>query len=163
MNIELSTKEHRDLLDILHIAEVVLSGHRREKDLRSKQHLELIHKLYALAQGEGFERLIGYNERVNAYLPTAEFEESSLAHVALDEFGDHLFWDQLIGRLAARDAAQIAGGIERLNTLSESDRQALEGPIRQRYVQEFAANGVASLEVVERFGIGERTQVRTSD
>ena len=163
MNIELSTKEYRDLLDILHIADVVLSGHRREKDLRSKQHLELIHKLYALAQGEGLERLIGYNERVNAYLPTAEFEESSLAHVALDEFGDHLFWDQLIGRLAARDAAQIAGGTERLNTLSESDRQALEGPIRRRYVQEFATNGVASLEVVERFGIGEGPQLRTSD
>jgi hypothetical protein len=65
--------------------------------------------------------------------------------------------------LSARDAAQIAGGTERLNTLSESDREALEGPIRQRYVQEFATNGVAGLEVVERFGIGERTQVRTSD
>jgi len=88
MNIELSTKEYRDLLDILHIADVVLSGHRREKDKRRKQHLELIRKLYALAQDEeGLERLIGYNERVNAYIPTAEFEESSVAHVAIDEFG----------------------------------------------------------------------------
>jgi hypothetical protein len=86
-----------------------------------------------------------------------------VAHVAIDEFGDHLFWDQLIGRLSARDAAQVAGGIERLNTLSESDREALEGPIRQRYSQEFATHGVASLEVVERFGMGEGTQVRTSD
>jgi len=163
MHIELSTQEYRDLLDILHIADVVLSGHRREKDMRRKQHLELIRKLYALAPGEGLERLIGYNERVNAYIPTAEFEASSVAHVAIDEFGDHLFWDQLIGRLSARDAAQVAGGIERLNTLSESDREALEGPIRQRYAHEFATHGVASLEVVERFGMGEGPQVRTSD
>ena len=163
MNIEISSKEYRDLLDILHIADVVLSGHRREKDMRSKQHLELIHKLYALAQGEGLERLIGYNERVNAHIPTAEFEESSLAHVAIDEFGDHLFWDQLIGRLSVRDAAQITGGIERLNALSESERQALEGPIRQRYVQEFATNGVAGLEIVAQFGIGDQMQVKTSD
>jgi hypothetical protein len=28
MNIEISPKEYRDLLDILHIADVVMSGHR---------------------------------------------------------------------------------------------------------------------------------------
>jgi hypothetical protein len=163
MKIEISTKEYRDLLDILHIADVVLSGHRREKDMRSKQHLEFIRKLYALAQGEGLERLIGYNEHVNAYIPTAEFEQSSLAHVAIDEFGEHLFWDQLIDRLSVRDAAQIAGGLERLNAMNERDRQVLEEPIRQRYVHEFSTKGVASLEIVERFSVGGAAQVRTSD
>ncbi len=34
MNIEISAKEYRDLLDILHIADVVMSGHRREEDKR---------------------------------------------------------------------------------------------------------------------------------
>ena len=163
MNIELSTKEYRDLLDILHIADVIFTGHRREEDLRSRQHRALIQKLYSLAQKEGLERLINRNESAKAYLPTAEFEKTSLAHAAIDEFGEHLFWDRLIDRLSARDAAQIAGGPGRLNALNDSDRQALEGPIRQRYVQEFSTNGVASLEVVERLGTAEGTQVRTSD
>jgi hypothetical protein len=163
MNIDISTNECRDLLDILYIADVVMSGHRRENIMRSKQHRALIQKLYALARDEGLDRLIGYNERANAYIPTAEFEESSLAHDVIDEFVDHLFWDQLIHRLSMRDAVQIAGGIDRLNALSDSDRQALEGPIRQRYIQEFATNGVASLEIVERFSIGAGTQVKTSD
>jgi hypothetical protein len=163
MKIELSPKEYRDLLDILHIADVILSGHRREKDLRSRPHRLLIQKLYALAPGEGLERLIGRNETANRYIPTQEFEENSVSHVLIDEFGDHLFWDQLINRLSLRDAAQVAGGLDRLNAMSESDRQELEGPIRQRYVQEFTTNGVVSLEIVERFSLGVGKQIRTSD
>jgi hypothetical protein len=163
MNIEISMKEYRDLLDILHIADVVLSGHRREEDMRSARHRALIQKLYALARGEGLDRLISYNESVQTYTLTAEFEESSLAHVLIDEFGDHLFWDELINRLSIRDAAQIAGGIERLNAVSDSDRQTVEGPIRQQYIEEFSKNGVANLAVIERFGTVGGIPVKTSD
>jgi hypothetical protein len=163
MNIEISTKEYRDLLDILHVADVLMSGHRREEDKRSEQHRALIQKLYALARGEGLDRLIRYNESVQKHVPTAEFEESSLAHAVIDEFGDHLFWDELISRLSVRDAAQITGGIHRLNAMSDSDRQAVEGPIRDRYIEEFSANGVANLEVIERFSAGEGIPVKTSD
>jgi len=163
MNIEISTKEYRDLLDILHIADVVVSGHRREEDKRSERHRALIQKLYALARREGLDRLIGYNESVQKHVPTAEFEETSLAHAVIDDFGNHLFWDELISRLSERDAAQIIGGIDRLNAMVDSDRQAVEGPIRQRYIEEFTANGVANLEVIERFSAGEGIPVKTSD
>ncbi len=163
MNIEISTKEYRDMLDILHIADVVMSGHRREEDKRTDRHRALIQKLYALAQGEGLDRLIRYNKNTNTYSPTSDFEESTVAHVVIHEFEDHLFWDELISRLSVRDAAQIAGGIDRLNAMSDSDRQHVEGPIRQRYIEEFAMNGVANLAVIERFGIGGGIRVKTSD
>jgi hypothetical protein len=123
----------------------------------------LIQKLYALAREEGLDRLISYNESAHKYVPTTKFEENSLSHAVIDEFGDHLFWDELINRLSVRDAAQIAGGIARLSAMSDSDRQAVEGPIRQRYIGEFSAHGVANLEVIERFGIGGGIPVKTSD
>ena len=163
MNIEISEKEYRDLLDILHIADVVMSGHRREEDKRTGRHRALIQKLYALAQGKGLDRLISHNESVHKYVPTADFEQSSLAHAVLDEFGDHLFWDELISRLTARDAAKVAGGTNRLNAMSDSDRQAVEGPIRQRYIEEFSMHGAANLAVIEQFGIGGGMPVKTSD
>jgi len=163
MIIEISTQEYRELLDMLHIADVVMSGHRREEDARTGRHRALIQKLYALAHSEGLHRLIKYKERVNAYVPTSEFEESSLAHTVLDEFEEHLFWDELISRLTVRDAAQIAGGSDRLNALSDSDRQAVEGPIRQRYIEEFSANGAANLSVIQRFVSNGGKPVRTSD
>jgi len=57
MKIQLSTQEYRNLLDILHVADVVLSEYRREEDSRSARHRALIQKLYALAQGEGLNGL----------------------------------------------------------------------------------------------------------
>jgi hypothetical protein len=163
MMIELSTQEYRDLLDILHVADVVLSGHRREEDSRSARHRALIQKHYALAQGEGLNGLFNYNSSTQKYVPTVEFEENTLAHAVIDEFGDHMFWDELISRLSVRDAAQMSGGMERLHTMSDSDRQHLEGPIRLRYIAEFSANGIANLEVVERPGTGWEIPARTSD
>ncbi len=163
MNIEISAKEYRDLLDILHIADVVMSGHRREEDKRFVRHRALIQKLYALARGKDLDRLIGYSESMNKYVPTTDFEQSTPAHVVIEEYGDHLFWDQLISRLSERDAAQAAGGIDRLNKMSDSDRQHVEGHIRQRYIEEFAANGVANLAVLERFNTVGGAAVETSD
>ena len=163
MKIELSTQEFRDLLDILHIADIILSGHRREKDPRTERHRALIQQLYARSLAEGFDRLFNYDAGAQNYIPAREFEESTLAHALIDEFGDHLFWDELISRLSARDTAQMAGGIERLNALAESNRQQLEGPVRQRYIEEFSLHGVDNLDVVERFSFGRGTAVKTSD
>jgi hypothetical protein len=163
MNIEITSEEYRDLLDILHLADVVMSGHRREEDKRTGRHRALVQKLYALAQGEGFGQLIRHDTSANKFVPTEDFEHSTLAHRVIDEFGDHLFWDELINRLSVRDAAQVAGGIDRLNAMSDNDRQHVEGPIRQRYIDEFTLNGVGNLELVERFATGGGIPIRTSD
>jgi hypothetical protein len=163
MKVEISTNEYRDLLDILHIADVVIFGHRKEEDKRTARHRALIQKLYALARGEGLDQLIRYNESTNKYIPTEDFEKSALAHVLIGEFGDHLFWDELISRLSVRDAAQVAGGMDRLNAMNDSDRQALEGSIRQRYINELSVNGVANLAVIEQFSTGRAIPTETSD
>jgi hypothetical protein len=163
MNVELSEKEYRDLLDILHIAEVVLSGHRREPDPRSARHRELLQKIYALAQVAGQEQLIGREAATGVFVPTVEFEETSFAHTALNEFSDHLFWDELISRLSVRDAARVAGGLDRLNSMDDDDRQSAEAPIRQRYIDEFSTNGIANLAVVQRFNTNVEEPVETSD
>jgi len=162
MNIDISAKEYRDLLDILHLADVVMTGHRREEDKRTERHRALVQKLYALAKDAGLEGLMGYNELVKKFVPTGDFEHSSLAHTVLDEFGDHLFWDQLISRLTERDADQMTGLTNRL-ALSGSDREHEIGHIRQRYIEEFAKNGVSNLEIIERFSAGAGMRAQTSD
>ena len=163
MNIEITENEFRDLLDILHIADVVMSGHRREPDKRSEQHRALIQKLYGLAQGEVLGRLVRHDAPDHVHVPTQEFEESTLSHVLIDEFADHVFWDELISRLSVRDAAQTVGGMDRLNALNDSDRQAAEGLIRRHYIEEFSRNGLTNVVVVDRFEIGGHEPVKTSD
>lgn len=163
MNVDFSAKEYRDLLDVLHIADVILSGHRKKPDKRSERHRSLIQRLYGLARGEGLEGLIRKDEQGNSYVPTPEFEESTLAHRVIDEFGDHLFWDELISRLSVRDAAHAAGGMDRLNAMNDIDRQAAEGPFRQAYIEEFSRNGISGLVVINSFEIGGGGPVKTSD
>jgi hypothetical protein len=121
-----------------------------------------LQKLLALAGSEHLDHLITFSERSKKYVPTSEFENSTIAHTLVREFGDHLFWDQLISRLSTRDAAQIAGGIEHLNSMSENDRQHLENSIRQRYFQEFTTNGVTNVSVIEHFN-PDGAPVKTSD
>jgi hypothetical protein len=163
MNVEITANEYRELLEILHIAEVIMTGHRKVPDKRSERHRALIQKIYGLAHDAGHDGLIRHDAPANAYLPTPEFEESTLSHVLINEFADHIFWDELISRLSVRDAALTVGGMDHLNALNESDRQATEGLIRQRYIEEFSRNGITNLEVVDRLNIGEETTVATSD
>ena len=163
MNIEITTKEYRDLLDILHIADVVMSGHRKEEDMRTERNRMLIQKLYALARGQGLDHYVSYHEGTNKYVLTDDFEHNTIAHAVIDEFGDHLFWDELIDKLSTRDAEQIMGGTDRLNAMNDSDRLHVTGPIRQRYIEEFTKNGVANLAIIERFRISGEMQIKTSD
>lgn len=163
MNIEIDEKEYRDLLDIVHIADVVMSGHRRKDDTRTERHRALIQKLYALAKSAGLDRMIDFHENLHKYVPNPDFEKSTVAHVVLDEFGDHLFWDHLISRLSERDAAQLAGGIEQLKVMSESDRRHLAEAIRQRYVEEFSTNDIVNLKLVGEFRAAESTSIKTLD
>lgn len=163
ISVSLTQKEYRYLLDILHLADAVMSGHRHEEDSRSATHRQLIQKLYALAKTSGHEKLIEH-DKTGRYVPTHEFEHSTLAHTLIDEFSEHLFWDQLIARMTARDAAQLVGGMDTLKALNERDRTQLESSIRQRYIHEFTTNGISRLEIVERFGAtAPGMPVKTSD
>lgn len=163
MNIEISPQEYRDLLDILHLADVIMTGHRHEEDKRTNRQRALIQKLYALAGSTESGRWIRLDESIRHYIPTTEFEENSVVHRVIEEFADHLFWDELISRLSTRDATLAAGGIDNLNAMSAGERRIVEGPIRQRYIAEFTANNIAHLEVVHRFGNGGAAPVKTSD
>jgi hypothetical protein len=161
MHIEIDAQEYRDLLDIVHIADVVLSGHGRGADKRSERHRLLIQKLYGMAKAAGFESLMGFDEEAKKHVPTALFEQGTLAHTVLNEFGEHLFWDHLINKLAQRDAAQMTGGIARLAAMDEKDRHGLFHALRQRYAEEFQANDITNLKLVEPFAAG--VPVKTSD
>jgi hypothetical protein len=163
MKIELTNAEYRSLLDILHIAEVIISGHRRQEDLRTTSHRKLLQALYARAAEAGFGNLFTYHAAEQKHHPTEEFENEALSHALIDEFVDHAFWDQLIARMTTRDAAVGAGGRERLLAMSESEREAIERPINDRYIREFTQNGIENLEVVDRFGTGPGMAIHTSD
>ena len=60
MEIDLTRKEYRDLLDMLYIAEWVLNANRDEDDPRTKRYSKVEQKFFAMAKAMKYENLIEY-------------------------------------------------------------------------------------------------------
>jgi hypothetical protein len=163
MKIEMTKEEYRDLLDLLYIAEWVLTAHKTGDDARTKPYDKIIQKLYSHAREAGYERLIEHDPETRDHYTTREFEEASKALVFIDEFVDDSFWDELIIRLAERDAAQQVGGHEQLGLLSVEDVHALRSPIEIKYSEEFNDHGLDHLVLAHQFGFDLTKPVKTSD
>jgi hypothetical protein len=163
MKIEITKEEYRNLLDLLYIADWVLIAHKTGDDPRTKPYDDIIQKLYSRAREAGYERLIGHDPQTRDHFTTREFEEASKALVFIDEFVDDSFWDELIIRLAERDAAQQAGGYEQLGLLSAEDQHALRAPIEEKYSEELNSHGIDHLVLAHQFGFDLTKPVKTSD
>ncbi len=163
MNVDISKEEYRDLLDLLYIAHWVLHSHAAEADQRTASYERLIQKFNGLARAMGFAGLVEYSPETKSYQPSASFEESTRSWEFIDEFTDDTFWDELVHRLAERDASRIVGGFERLDSMKSEDRLSLETPLMDRYTKEFDERGLERLEIVEHFGPGIANPVKTSD
>jgi hypothetical protein len=163
MKIEITKPEYRDLLDLLYIAEWVLIAHKTGDDPRTKPYDKLIQKFYSHAKEAGYDRLVEHDPLTRDHYTTREFEEASKATVFIDEFVDDSFWDELIIRLAERDAAHQAGGYEQLGLLNPADKHALQAPIEERYSEEFNGHGLDHVVLGHQFGIDLTKPVKTSD
>jgi hypothetical protein len=162
MQIEITKEEYRNLLDVLDMADWMMHAHKTEQDPSTERLDRIIQKFYALARDLGQSRLITYDTATKEFHPTRDFDSETESRRFIDEFTDDSFWDELIHRLTDRDLARRLGGYEQLDKLAMNERFSLEGPVIEHYANEFDANGVDRLEIVEHFGAPHGT-VTTSD
>ncbi len=153
MKVDITREEYQNLLDILSMADWVMTGHKTKEDRRTAPYDALIQKFFALAQEQGFGSLVERDPLRGDYYLTSEFEANSRSWEFIDEFADDSFWDELSHRMTERDVARQAGGFENLQAMSREERSALEGPIQERYDNEFYENGIDRLQIVESFGL----------
>jgi len=67
MQIKLSTDEYRQLVDILYLADWMLTARKVGDDPRVEAYHQLVQKLYARAQEMGLSHLIEYAEEFDQY------------------------------------------------------------------------------------------------
>jgi hypothetical protein len=104
MNINFTKEEYLLLLDIIYMADWILHAHSIGERSETKDYSELFQKLMIHAKELGCSELIEFNEIEQDYMLTGDFEEGSAVLNYLDEFEGESFWDELISRLAMRDA-----------------------------------------------------------
>ncbi len=133
MNIELTKKEFRFLLDMVYIGNWVLNSARG--DDRIAEYDDLQEKIFKNCLGADMKSLIQpKNSRIS---PSRLYEDGGI-HDAIADYEDSIFFDILAEELARRDMVS-----EQLN---QDDLTELSLRM-QEYISEFEQNGVQNISL----------------
>ncbi len=133
MNIELSEKEFRRLLDLIYIGNWILNSTRG--DDRFEDYDQLQEKFFRLAGKNGMKALV--ESYMGHYFPSRAYEDGGI-HEAIADYEDAVFFDILAEELARRDMAD--------ENLNQDDEDELTTRMND-YMDEFEKNGVDHLTV----------------
>ena len=135
MQIELTEKEFRRLLDLVYIGNWILNSTRG--DDRFEDYDLLQEKLFALSSGAGMPTLV---QRWHGHIfPSKAYEEGGI-HEAIADYEDAVFFDILAEELARRDMLE--------ENVNQEDMNELTARMND-YMDEFEKNGVDRLTVEE--------------
>jgi len=131
MKIELSKEQYHKLVKLIYAGEWLINSHR-EKDEVIKEFEDIEQYIYSFSGYKEFAAgdLITFDSDFQEYFPTRKFEE--LMHELIDDYDEDNFWEELIRRMATKEAF-----IKNKNATAE-DVWALE----DKYDAEFCENGL---------------------
>ena len=131
MNIELTTKEFRRLLDLVFIGNWVLNSTRGDDRFEDYDNVES--KLFALCRGTPLESLVeDYNGKP---IPSQAFNDGGI-HEAIVNYEDVIFYDVLAEELARRDMGYPEITTRNYDELVER---------MEDYIDEFERNGTDNI------------------
>lgn len=133
MQIELTEKEFRRLLDMVYIGNWILNSCR--EDDRFQIYDDLEEKLFALCRQHGMGSLVQRWEGHD--YPSRAFAEGGI-HEAIADYEDAVFYDILAEELARRDMS--------VEAISQNDEDELNSRMDE-YFEEFEKNGIENVKV----------------
>ena len=133
MNLELTTKQFRRLLDMAYIGNWVLNSTRGDDRIRDYDEVESL--LFAKAAREGMPVLTELYR--GEAVPSRAFEEGGI-HEAIVEYENNIFFDILAEELARRDMDDVP--IDETNVDEVNQRV-------ETYITEFEAHGTDNITV----------------
>ncbi|HNV70590.1 MAG TPA: hypothetical protein PKO06_12890 [Candidatus Ozemobacteraceae bacterium] len=148
MNIELNEKELKTFVELLDIADTVLTSFEVDLNRKEKKpYIKLIQKLYRLAQQNGLEKWFEERKEVGELFLGEEYEKVAQAPDLIEEYEEAVFWEMLETELAHRD-------LEEKHDKSEFEKdpyEALEYVLKYQevYRHEFEKSGIQNMRLVK--------------
>ena len=133
MNIDLTEKEFRRLLDLVYIGNWILNSTRGED--RFEDYDLLQEKLFALCPTHGMRSLVQLWQ--GHVFPSRAYEEGGI-HEAIADYEDAVFFNILAEELARRDLGLEDTDPEDFTELSER---------MEEYLTEFDKNGLGTIQI----------------
>ncbi|MEP7085007.1 MAG: hypothetical protein ABI854_09740 [Betaproteobacteria bacterium] len=146
MKILFTKSEYRTLIDMIYVAEWMLTARDEEVDPAKAKYVHLVQKIYSHAKEFGWEALVDGSAADNEYFPTLVYEEQSGIHDLIDGYDADSFWDQLVDRMTERDVMAKVGAKEK-EKLSNEAYMAIAEPIADAYEIEFSGHGIDRLQL----------------
>ena len=147
MKINFTKKEYQTLVEMLLVADWVITGHEEEEREATKPYKELRKKVLSQHKEMGMEDAFEYSPEHDDYFETAAYEEEAPHMRFIDEYDEQVFWIDLANRLAHRDlAAEETLSVK--EPLGEKERTKKFFELTGRYEEEFAENGLANVRLV---------------
>ena len=135
MQIELSSKEFRRLLDMVYIGNWVLNSTRGDDRFEDYDNIES--KLFALCKGTKMQILA--EDWNNTFIPSKAYEEGGI-HEAIAFYEDNIFYQILAEELSRRDMGYA--------DITEENYDEIIGRMN-RYMSEFELSGIDRLILEE--------------
>lgn len=145
MKIECSKEEFKTLMDLVYAGNLLING-PRSKEERVTQYADMEQEIYKMASSFGLEGLVEYSEEYSEYMPTHEYEEDEFNNY-IDEYDTSVFWDELVMRLARRDALNYAGDVDQ--NITRAALKEMQLGFEEKYEEEIEANGIMNLKIVK--------------
>ena len=133
MNIELTDREFRRLLDLVYIGNWILNSARGED--RFEDYDLLQEKLFAMCPANGMRSLV---ELWQGHIFPSKAYENGGIHEAIADYEDSVFYNILAEELARRDLGYEDSDPEDFTELSER---------MEDYLDEFEKNGLDSINI----------------
>ncbi len=143
MKLELTEKEYRLLVEMLHIAEWIMNSYVSGDRPETENYRRLEQKILSYADEMGCKDVVDYDEKLGGYFPTREMEEGSTMDF-IDEYDQYNFWEELISHLAERDLI-AREGMERIRKMSREQRFKKLLGLEDKYRKEVGAHGLDRL------------------
>lgn len=143
MKIECSKEEYKVLLDLVYAGNILLNGMRSQEE-KIEMYSKMEQCIFERADENGVIGKVAFDEEYGEYMPTHEYEEEEFNEY-IDEYESRVFWEELIMRLARRDALNYAGDVDQ--NITKAALKVMQEELEEKYEEEVEANGIMNLKV----------------
>ena len=146
ITIALSENELKLLLKHVVLANWMLESHKSEADDEGRVNEAFYHKILSLADENGVDEGIVFDEDLKNFFLTEKKEEEY--HGYIDSYDEDVFWDMLEDELASRDFFEKHGE-KAISDMDAKKRFILLEREGEKYYREFVKHGVKNLKIVK--------------
>ena len=145
MKFDLTEAEYRELVRLAYLGEWVINA---PHDPEHQDEVAALALQRLLAGGKELPE-IDRDAETTEYFITAELA-NKLYDDHISDYDDHVFWEELCERLAARDLATERG--VNPETIDREEDLAELKPIEDQYRKEFEQYGIERMEITDHLG-----------